>query len=95
MMKLRFEWDQRKAKANLQRHGVDFALATTAFQDPFAIELLDNREDYGESRLVLVGMAERPLLLFVAFTEREDHIRIISARRTTTYEEEEYFRQNA
>jgi uncharacterized DUF497 family protein len=94
-MKLRFEWDERKAKANLQRHGVNFALATSAFQDPFAIELLDNRQDYGEPRLILIGMAEGPLLLFVAFTEREDHIRIISARRATKYEEEEYFRQNS
>jgi uncharacterized protein len=95
MMKLRFEWDEAKAKANLQRHGVSLDLAKGAFRDPFAIDLLDEREDYGEQRLVMIGMAEGPLLLFVAYTERDDHIRIISARRATKYEEEEYFRQNS
>jgi len=95
MMKLRFDWDERKAKTNLQRHGVSFELATSAFRDPFAIELLDNRENYGEQRLVMIGMARGPVLLFVAYTEREEHIRIISARRATKYEEEEYVRQDS
>jgi uncharacterized DUF497 family protein len=94
-MKLRFEWDEAKAKANRKRHGVTFESATIAFRDPFAIELLDDREDYGERRLVLIGMAQGRVLLFVAYTEREEHIRIISARRATRYEEEEYFEQNS
>ncbi len=59
------------------------------------IELLDDRQDYGQQRLLMIGMAEGPVLLFVAYTEREAHIRIISARRATRYEEEEYFRQNS
>ncbi len=74
---------------------MSFELATSAFRDPFAIELSDDREDYGEQRLVMIGMAEGQVLLFVAYTEREDSIRIISARRATRYEEEEYFRQNS
>jgi putative transcriptional regulator len=80
-MKLEFEWHRAKAEANLRTHGVSFGLAKTVFKDPFAIELVDDREDYGEERFVIVGMAEGHVLLFVAYTEREGRIRIISARR--------------
>ena len=74
---------------------MSFGLAKTVFKDPFAIELVDDREDYGEERFVIVGMAEGHVLLFVAYTEREGRIRIISARRATQHEQDEYFRQNA
>jgi hypothetical protein len=94
-MKLEFEWHDAKAEANLQAHGVSFELAKTVFKDPFAIERLDDREDYGEERLVTIGMAEGHVLLFVAYTEREDRIRIISARRVTQHEQDDYYRQNA
>jgi uncharacterized protein len=95
MMKLEFEWHAAKAEANLQTHGVSFELAKTVFKDPFAIERIDDREDYGEERFVMVGMAEGRVLLFVAYTEREQRIRIISARRATQLEQDDYFRQNA
>lgn len=92
---MEFEWHDAKAEANLLAHGVSFELAMTVFKDPFAIELLDDRKDYGEERFVTIGMAEGHVLLFVAYTEREDRIRIISARRVTQYEQDDYFRQNA
>jgi len=76
-------------------HGVSFDLARTVFRDPFAIERLDDRADYGEERFVMIGMAEGDILLFVAYTEREERIRIISARRATQYEQDDYFQQNA
>ena len=94
-MKLEFEWHDAKAEANLESHGVSFELAKTVFKDSFAIELLDDRENYGETRLVVIGMAEGQVVLFVAFTERDDHIRIISARRATKHEQDHYFRQNS
>ena len=94
-MKLEFEWNKAKAKANFQRHGVSFDLAKTVFNDPFAIERLDDREEHGEERFVIVGAAEGKVLLFVAYTEREERIRIISARRATQNEQDDYFRQNA
>jgi uncharacterized protein len=94
-MKLEFEWHDAKAEANLQAHGVSFELAKTVFKDPFAIERLDDREEYGEKRLVMIGMAEGRVLLFVAYTEREERIRIISAREVTQHEQDDYFRQNA
>ena len=59
------------------------------------IELLDDRQQYGEERFVMIGMAEGKVLLFVSYTEREERIRIISARRATQYEQDDYFKQNA
>ena len=79
----------------MQTHGVSLKLAKTVFKDPFAVERLDDREDYGEERFVIIGMAEGQVLLLVAYTEREERIRIISARRVTQYEQDDYFRQNA
>jgi hypothetical protein len=73
---------------------VSFDLAKTVFRDPFAIERLDDREDYGEARFVLIGMAEGNILLFVAYTERGGRIRLISARRATQDEQDDYFQQN-
>ncbi len=70
-------------------------MAKTAFKDPFAIERLDDREDYGEPRFVMIGMAEGNTLLFVAYTERAERVRIISARRATQDEQDDYFQQNA
>jgi uncharacterized DUF497 family protein len=91
---LEFEWHDPKADANWESHGVSFELAKTVFKDPFAIELVDDREDYGEDRFIIIGMAEGHILLYVAFTERTDRIRIISARRVTKHEQDHYFQQN-
>ena len=95
MMKLEFEWDDAKARANYQAHGVSFELATTVFKDAFAIERLDDRKDYGEERFIIIGMAEGQVLLFVAYTERNQRIRVISARRATQGEQDHYFEENA
>jgi len=87
------EWRDAKAEANLNVHGVSFELARTVFRDPKAIELLDDPDDYGEDRYLIVGMAEGELPLFVAYTERDERIRIISARRVTQHEQDGYFSQ--
>ena len=52
-----FEWDDDKAAANAEKHGVTFEQARSVFRDPFAIELLDDREDYSEDRYILIGMS--------------------------------------
>ncbi|MGA3095979.1 MAG: BrnT family toxin [Bryobacteraceae bacterium] len=93
-MKLEFEWHNAKAAANLQAHGVSFDLAKTVFKDAFAVDRLDDREDYGEDRFVIIGMAEGDVVLFVAYAEREGRMRIISARRATQNEQDNYFQQN-
>lgn len=89
-----FEWDDEKAEANWRKHGVTFAQAVVAMSDAFAIERFDEREDYGEERINLIGMCEGKLL-HVTYTEREPHFRIISARRAEQHEQDNYYRENA
>lgn len=93
-MHLEFEWDDAKAEANRRTHGVGFHEAIKCFRDPFAVELLDTREDYGEDRINLIGMCDRALM-HVTYTEREARIRIISARRAERHEEDYYYRENS
>ena len=90
----RFDWDEDKAARNLRDHGVAFPQAVKAMHDPFAIERIDDREDYGEERVNLIGVCEG-VLLHVTYTERGDHIRLISARRAERHEQDDYFRENA
>jgi uncharacterized DUF497 family protein len=89
-----FEWRKEKAAANWRDHGVTFDQAVRAVRDPFAIEAIDDREAYGEERMNLIGMCEG-VLLHVTYTERDERIRIISARRTEKHEQSNYFRANA
>jgi uncharacterized DUF497 family protein len=56
---------------------------------------VDDREDYSEERFAIIGMAEGNDVLFVAYTEREERIRIIPARRALQNEQDDYFQQNA
>ena len=63
IIKLKLEWDDAKAKSNFNAHGVSFELAKTVFEDAFAIDRLDDRENYGEERFVIIGMAEGPDLV--------------------------------
>lgn len=88
-----FEWDDGKAASNFAKHGVMFDAAKDAFSDPFAIEQLDDRYDYGELRYVLLGMVEGRLLT-VTYTEQDGVIRIISARAAEPFERREYHEQN-
>ncbi|MEH1822779.1 MAG: BrnT family toxin [Nostoc sp.] len=89
-----FEWDKDKAVVNWQKHGVSFEEAIGAFRDPFAVERVDDRMDYGEERINLIGIYNG-IILHVTYTERSDLIRLISARRATKHERENYYRQNA
>jgi uncharacterized protein len=89
-----FQWDDAKAAANYAKHGVTFEAARDVFKDPFAIEQMDDRQNYGEERWTILGMAQDRLLL-VAYTIRNDSIRIISARGAEPYEKREYHEQNA
>jgi uncharacterized protein len=91
---LEFEWDENKAAENLRKHEISFRQATVAFRDRLALEDLDESEDYGEDRFILIGMSAGQLLT-VVFTLREsaDTVRIISARRSTKNEEQDYYSQ--
>jgi uncharacterized DUF497 family protein len=89
-----FEWDDAKAAANWRDHGVSFHHAIKAFRDRFAVERFDDREDYGEERINLLGICEG-VILHVTYRERGDRIRIISARRAAKHEQDDYYRENA
>lgn len=89
----RFAWSEAKARANLEKHGVSFEVARRAFDDPASIVEIDDREDYGEERLLITGMANRGVLT-VAYTERNGRNRIVSARKATRREQERYFSQD-
>jgi uncharacterized DUF497 family protein len=93
-MKLKFEWDAAKAEANWKKHGVSFELAREVFRDAFAILRVDERTDYGEERFVIIRATENKALLAVAYTEREENIRLISARRATQHEQDDYLHEN-
>ncbi len=92
-MMLEFEWDDSKAAENIRKHGVSFVQAVLAFQDLFAVEWTDTREEYGEERIILLGASQEQILT-VVYTERSGRMRIISARRATRYEKDLYYRQN-
>lgn len=87
---LRFEWEPEKAITNVAKHGVSFEEAKETFRDPFGLELVDDRFDYGEERLILIATARRRLLT-VVFVERGDVCRLISAWPSTKAEQDAYF----
>jgi len=85
-----FEWDPAKAAANIKAHGVSFEEAVTVFQDPLAKVHPDPDHSESEPREILVGHSARRRLLLVAFTDRQGKIRLISARKVTRRERQDY-----
>jgi hypothetical protein len=94
MKEIRFEWDRRKERANIKKHGVSFEEARTAFYDENAIQFYDPDHSDEEDRFILLGLSLKPQVLVVChcFRERETIVRIISARRADRDEELEYWR---
>ena len=89
-MNLRFEQDVTKATANTAKHGVSFEEAATVFRDPIAAIFDDEEHSDEELRELIIGHSGRNRLLLVYFTEFDDTIRIISARKATRRERRDY-----
>jgi uncharacterized protein len=87
---VKFEWDAKKAAANLEKHGVGFEEATTIFGDPFEVTISDPDHSEGEARFVSMGLSAGNRILVVAYTERGDNIRIIHARVAAPKERKSY-----
>jgi hypothetical protein len=87
---MQFKWDPKKAATNLRKHGVSFDEAATVFQDDLTLTGNDPDHSLGEERLVTFGVSSAGRLLVVSHTERDDHIRIISARPATRSERKLY-----
>ena len=83
-----YQWDDNKAKANLKKHKVDFADAVTVFGDDLAITVEDDDPD--EERFVTIGVDAQGRILVVVYTWRGESIRLISARKATRGERQEY-----
>lgn len=88
---MEFEWDATKAKRNVEKHGVAFDEAVTAFRDPLATTYHDPEHSHQELRFLTVGLSARQRLLVIAHVDRgDDRIRIISARLATPKEKHDY-----
>jgi len=85
-----FEWDPNKAHANQRKHGVSFTEAAEVFGDDHSSCTPDPDHSEGEERFLLFGMTSNGSYLVVAFTERQQTIRIISARHMSRQERKAY-----
>jgi len=74
-----FEWNERKNQLNIEKHGISFDTAEKIFEGP-VLTWIDNRKDYGEIREISLGKVEGQVLLTIAHTDRNECVRIISAR---------------
>jgi len=81
---LKVIWDEEKRRANLAKHGLDFAAAEGLFDD-YRLERLDTRQDYGEDRWIALGLIQGNIVVLV-YTERDEDIRVISLRKATPEE---------
>jgi uncharacterized DUF497 family protein len=89
-MSVRFEWDPKKAAANLAKHGVAFEEALTVFSDSLARIFDDEDHSDEEEREIIIGHSTKQRLLIVCFTARSTAIRLFSARQATKRERQDY-----
>jgi uncharacterized DUF497 family protein len=88
-----FEWDDAKAAANYDKHGVNFETARRVFEDPFRGEWHDTSERHDEDRYATIGMVDDHVF-YVAYTKRGEKTRIISAREAEPYERRRYHEES-
>lgn len=88
-----FAWDPAKAAGNIRKHQVSFEEAKSVFNDQLAVNFEDTEHSETEVREFMVGHSDRNRLVLVCFTERQDGIRLISARPVTRLEREDYENQ--
>ncbi|MDQ3633217.1 MAG: BrnT family toxin [Acidobacteriota bacterium] len=85
-----FEWNPEKAESNLKKHGVSFEEAATVFFDPLSLTVPDPLHSIDENRFVITGFSDQQRQLVIVHTDRNDKIRIISARLATPGEIRKY-----
>jgi uncharacterized protein len=87
---MEFEWDPKKATSNLRKHHVSFEEASSVFSDELAAVYQDPDHSAREKRYLMIGTSAKGRLLHVAFADRGQRIRIISARKPTRREKKFY-----
>lgn len=88
-MPIEFEWDDDKTAANLAKHRVDFIDAAQIFAGP-TVQLIDEREDYGEQRVRAIGEHDGRIYV-VVYTIRQSRLRLISAWKAGKNDREKYY----
>jgi uncharacterized protein len=93
MESIDFVWDEAKEKQNKKKHGVSFEEAKTVFFDEYALQFYDPNHSVDEDRFILLGMSVtlRVVIVCHCFREKEEIIRIISARKADKLEERSYW----
>jgi len=91
---MKYEWDDAKNNANIIKHGISFEEASEIFNDPMMVSKLDLRYAYGEERWFSIGATNKGMITMVAHLYFDEHqepvIRIISARKATPKEVQNY-----
>ncbi|MCL4492585.1 MAG: BrnT family toxin [Nitrospirae bacterium] len=91
---MEFSWDENKNWENRKKHGIDFNEASEVFDDPLHISVLDKRFDYFDERWITLGTTKKGEIIVIGhlyfLTEDSEHIRIITARKATRKEREQY-----
>ncbi len=87
---MNFTWDETKRQTNLQKHGLDFADAEKVFNGPLVL-FEDTRENYGEQRMIGIGLLDY-IVVLVVHVESDDDIRIISMRKADSDETDLYYK---
>ena len=89
---MNFDWDEEKAVANREKHGISFEEAQTVFKDSNALRIYDPEHSNDEERFVLLGLSSvlRMLVVCHCYRGNDEHIRIISARKATKSESATY-----
>ncbi|MFM9864567.1 MAG: BrnT family toxin [Micropepsaceae bacterium] len=89
-MVLRYTWSARKNETNIRKHGISFVDAVRIFETAI-VETIDDREDYGETRIQAIGLLEGKEIYLVYVDEDEETRRVISARKAERHERQAYW----
>ncbi|MBN2103221.1 BrnT family toxin [bacterium] len=84
-----FEWDDKKNQSNIKKHGICFEDVCEIFKYP-RLTIIDNRFDYKEKRYISIGTITKDIQVIIVYTERNKHIRIISARKANARERKKF-----
>jgi hypothetical protein len=91
---MKFEWDIKKEKSNINKHAISFEQASYVFGDPFSLSMYDPDHSEDEDRYVLIGKSRNEVILTVVHTFRNqdgiEMVRVISARKVTQKEKKIY-----
>jgi len=89
-----YEWDEKKNRENIAKHGFDFVDVWRVFEDPNRITFNDDRKDYKEKRVITIGKVKEMITASVCYTKRNGNTRIISFRPASRKERRAYYGNN-